>query len=360
MVWSVLTSLSIVAYQKMRDNNAMDNTVTYAVATQENQREWDNLVSHPLQSWDWGEFRKKMGVTVLRILVYENKKAIAAWQVTFHPIPHTPFTVGYFPKGPLPSEDMIRILKEVGKLQNAISIQIEPDVLETTQTIALCKKLLSPAPHPLFTKHTFIMDLTKSEDTLLASFHPKTRYNIKVATRHSVVIKEDNSNEAFTAYQQLSQETTRRQGFYAHNQTYHQRMWETMRAHNIAHLFTATVHDTVVAAWIIFVWKNTAYYPYGASGREHRETMAPTLLLWEIVKWAKKEGMTAFDLWGALSLPADNKDAWYGFHRFKEGFSPKHVTSVGSYDLIINALMYRIYTIVSAIRWTILRHMPRK
>lgn len=295
-------------------------------------------MSHPLQSPAWGQFRRAMGIDVAQL---------KEWQLTFHRIPHTSWTIGYFPKGPIPTKQMTDDLITLGKEKKAIFIQLEPDA--TSGSLSLKK-----SHHPLFTKYTFILDLTKSEENLMERMHSKTRYNIRVAQKHRVSVQEDNSPEAFTAYLHLSEETIKRQRFFAHNRTYHQTMWNILYKAGIAHLFTATHQDQILAAWIVFVWGDTIYYPYGASSREHREVMAPNLLLWEIARWAKTKKIKYFDLWGAIGPNPDPKDPWYGFHRFKEGFGPHLVEFVGSYDLIINPLLYRIYTIADTIRWTIL------
>lgn len=324
-------------------------------------------VSHPLQSQPWGQFRSAMGIDVTRL----NE-----WQLTFHKIPFTLYTIGYFPKGPLPTQPMIDELTKIGKQKRAIFIQLEPNVArhcedpgldpgvaaisqkqsdEIASLIARNDKLLRPSHHPLFTKYTFVIDLSKSEEDLLNAMQPKTRYNLKVAQKHGVTIKEDNSQEAFETYLKLSTETTHRQGFYAHNETYHRHMWEILFPAGIARLWTAVYQEKILAAWIIFVWKDTIYYPYGASSRKHRETMAPNLLLWEITRWGKRQGYQAFDLWGALGPNPDENDPWYGFHRFKQGFNPELVEFVGSYDLILNPLLYQIYTVADKIRWRLLK-----
>lgn len=297
------------------------------------------MVSHPLQTPAWGEFRKAMGMDVV---------STHGWFLTFHKIPFTPWTIGYFPKGPKPTKEMIDELRVLGKHKNSIFIQLEPNVTDLRSTIYD----LRPSHHPLFTKYTFVLNLTKSEDELLVRMHPKTRYNIKVAQKHGVIITEDNS--AFENYLRLTKETTGRQGFYAHNELYHRTMWRIMHKASIAHLFTATYNKKALCAWIVFVWGDTVYYPYGASSRDHREVMAPTLLLWEIAKWAKAKGFKKFDLWGALGPEPDEHDPWYGFHRFKQGFSPRLVEFTGSYDLIINKPLYFLYTIADRIRWGIL------
>lgn len=300
-------------------------------------------VTHPLQTQAWQEFRHDMGVTVERL---------HSWLITFHRIPYTNLTVGYFPKGPLPTADMVSALRKVGNKHRAIFIQLEPNVVKTE--IPLTVAGLRPSHHPLFTRYTFVLDLTKSEEELLKSMHPKTRYNLKVATKHAVTVHEDNSPEAFAEYMRLNEETTGRQGFYAHNRRYHETMWRVMRREGLAHLFTATYQGKTLAAWIIFAWNNTLYYPYGTSSREHRDVMAPTLLLWEIVRWGKANGYTAFDLWGAIGPNPDPNDPWYGFHRFKQGFSPTLVEFVGSYDLVLRPALYRLYTLIDRIRWVAL------
>ncbi len=269
------------------------------------------------------------------------------WLLTFHKIPYTPWTIGYFPKGPKPTKKMIDELISLGKQKRAIFIQLEPN----SQLVTRNSQLI-PSHHPLFTKYTFILDLTKSEDELLADMHPKTRYNIRVAQKHGVVVAEN--NDAFTRYLSLTKETTSRQGFWAHNETYHRTMWDIMRKAGIAHLFTASYHGEILSAWIVFVYGDTVYYPYGASSRSHREVMAPTLMLWEIATWAKKKGLKKFDLWGALGPTPDEHDPWYGFHRFKQGFNPKLVEFIGSYDLVINKPLYILYTIADRVRWGVL------
>lgn len=308
--------------------------------------DWDMSVSHPLQSWAWGEFRKKMGIDVVRIDSY---------QITFHKIPHLPYTIGYFPKGPHPTDSMIDTLKKLGTEKNAIYIQLEPNVTSTGNWKLNEENVLRPSHHPLFTKYTFVIDLTKSEDQLLKDMHSKTRYNIKVAQKHGVVIKQDSSPKAFTEYLKLSDETTKRQGFYAHTPVYHQNMWETLFPMGIAKLWSASYEGKTLASWIIFCFNDTIYYPYGASSRENREVMAPNLLLWEIAKWGKINGYKKFDLWGAMGPEPDSTNPFYGFHRFKEGFRPDLVEFVGSFDLVIKPFMYNCYCFADTIRWKILK-----
>jgi lipid II:glycine glycyltransferase (peptidoglycan interpeptide bridge formation enzyme) len=306
---------------------------------------------HPLQAKEWGDFREKTAVKVIRT----NEL-----QLTIHPIPHTKYTIGYLPKGPLPTKEILSELRQIGKKENCVLIQLEPNV-ENKEGLKLeLKKLgLIPAAHPLFTDYTFILDLTKSEEELLKNMHPKTRYNIRVAEKKGVKIIEDNSDKAFSEYLKLTKETTTRQKFYAHSENYHRLMWNTLKILNpeglTAHLFKAIYNNEILVAWIIFVLGDTLYYPYGASSSNYREVMASNLMMWEVIKFGKQLGLKKFDMWGALGPNPDTKDPWYGFHRFKEGYGGRLTEFVGSYDFVVNKKLYLVYKLMNKIRWIILR-----
>jgi lipid II:glycine glycyltransferase (peptidoglycan interpeptide bridge formation enzyme) len=199
----------------------------------------------------------------------------------------------------------------------------------------------------VFTPTTFQIDLTPSEENLMKSFSSKTRYNIRVAQRNGVVVKEDNSDKAFERYLELTRETIERQGFYAHTEHYHRLMWEVLRNANIAHLMTATYQDEIITTWIIFVWKDFLYYPYGASTQKDKNVMANNLMMWEAIKFGKKLGLTTFDLWG--------REEGKGFTKFKEGYNPKVIEFLGTWDLVINKPMYKLYKIGEKLRWHTLK-----
>ena len=60
-------------------------------------------------------------------------------------------------------------------------------------------------------------------------------------------------------------------------------------------------------------------------------------------------------MWGALGPNPNPKDPWYGFNKFKEGYSGKLVEYVGSYDLIINKKLYFLFKLANNLRWALLK-----
>jgi lipid II:glycine glycyltransferase (peptidoglycan interpeptide bridge formation enzyme) len=328
--------------------------------TENEQKAFNAVVGHPLQAYEWGEFREKTGVKVIRRGIFDGKKLISGFQLTIHKIPHTLFTIGYLPKGEMPTRELIGELIKIGREERCIFIQLEPNVRKD-KIKELKFKNVVPAAHPLFTKYNFVLDLTPSEEDLLKNMHSKARYNIRVAQKHGVEVLEDNSDSAFKEYLRLTGETTKRQKFYAHTENYHKLMWSTLRAEATdedkltAHLFVARYQEKTLTSWVLFHFKDTLYYPYGASSSENREVMSSNLVMWEAIRYGKKMGLKKFDMWGALGPAPDTKDPWFGFHNFKEKYGPEHVEYIGSYDLIINPVLYFVYKLADKLRWLMLR-----
>lgn len=329
--------------------------ITREVVDSEKEK-YNSIVSHPCQSWEWGEFRKKTGAEVFRIGVFEKGELVSGYQLTVHQTPYTRYSVGYLPRGPMVNEEMVETLKKIGRENDCIFFRIEPNIERESGRAGELENLgLQPSPRPFFYQDTFLIDLTKSEEGLLKAMKQKTRYNIRLAQRHGVKVTEDNSDETFGIYLQLLKEATKRQKFYAHTPHYHRKMWAVLKPAGITHLLKAEYQGEVLTVWILFKFHDVLYYPYGASSSLHRNVMANNLMMWEAIRLGKKLGCKIFDLWGCLGPDPNPKDPWYGFHRFKEGYGGKLIELVGSFDLILNPTLYKLYNFADTLRWKFLR-----
>lgn len=322
---------------------------------------YDAQAQHLMQSWMWGEFRKKLGMHVVRQGEFEAGKLMRGWQITIHAIPHLPYTIGYLPKGPAPDQPMLAALAATNHQYNTIFIQLEPNVL-THDSPDLSRLALRPSAKPLFAKHNFIIDLTLSEDALLAKMHHKTRYNLKLAARKGVAVMITQDDTAFAHHLDLYFKTAQRQKYFGHDRQYHQTLWDTLKQTRGAYLVQAhlpgcKLHSIcLVASWMVIAWHDTLYYPYGGSSDTHRDCFASNLVAWEALRLGKRLGLKQLDLWGALGIDANPIDPWYGFHRFKAGYGGEHVTYIGSFDLVLNTPVYTIFTTLNAVRWWFLTH----
>lgn len=323
---------------------------------------YNKLVEHIIQSWEWGEFRKKAGLDLVRLGHFEGNRLLMAYQLTFHTVPFLKQTIGYFPKGPMPDETMIKALTDVGQKRNAAFIKIEPHVTSDKRhaTSDRLRQLgLIESKKSLFTKYNFLVDLTKSEEQLLAAMHPKTRYNIGVAQKKGVVVYDSVGASDFEIYLKLYFETTKRQKYFGHTPHYHQILWETLKPAKMARILVGTYAGQPLVSWMLFNFGDTLYYPYGGSSIEYKEVMASNLVCWEAIRLGKKIGLRVFDMWGALAPDAKESDPWYGFHRFKAGYGPVHVEYVGTYDLVLKPQIYNILNVADKFRWILLRATRR-
>ncbi|PIR61997.1 MAG: peptidoglycan bridge formation protein FemAB [Candidatus Pacebacteria bacterium CG_4_10_14_0_8_um_filter_43_12] len=327
---------------------------------------YNKVVQHPMQAWEWGEFRRKNGQEIERIGVFEGSKLVQAFQLTFHKIPQFNKTIGYFPKGPMPDEEQLDVLRQLGKKHNALFIKLEPNIAQPVGTPSahdrITRFLLSNGcvpGRPLFTKYTFQLDLTKNTDTLFENLRSKTRYNINLADKKGVEIFENTTQDGMEQYIKILEETTKRQGFYAHSPEYFRLLWGTLGDTGLLRIFSGVYSNTIVVSWIMFVFNGILYYPYGASRAVHRDVMASNLMMWEMIQFGKSEGCTSFDMWGSLGPEPDKKDPWYGFHRFKEGYGGTLMEFVGTYDLVIEPLPYKLFRIAEDYRWKWLRLRAR-
>ena len=336
----------------------------------EEKKLYNLIVGHPLQSWEWGEFRKKTGVDVERFGFFEGEKLIKGFQVTFHklPLPGFNYSVGYLPKGFVPDEDQLSALQQLAKKNNALFIKLEPNILQPADLSPQypdLKRLLikngATKGKPLFTKYTFVLDLTASEDELFANLASKTRYNVNLAYKKGVQIFENTTQEGMEQYIQILEETKTRQGFYAHTPDYFRKIWQELGDSGMVKIFNAVYQDTILVSWVMFIFNGVLYYPYGASRSIHRKVMASNLMMWEMIRFGKENDCHSFDMWGSLGPKPDSKNPWFGFHRFKKGYGGQLMESVGSYDLVINQPIYKLYRVAENWRWKWLRlktHLP--
>lgn len=318
------------------------------IENSEIRKDWNAKALHPMQSWEWGEARREMGLTVVRIADYNEKELVGVFQMTVHPIPKTPFKIGYVPRSGNPSAEVLGFLKNYGKKHNLIYIKFEPNITSGDRNTHNLERLVK-SDAPLFPKWTQSINLQRTEEELLRSMKPKTRYNIKLAQKKGVTVKEMSSNEGFEIFIKLYFETCKRQHYAGHNYSYHHTLYHTLKD-SISHILIAFYENKAIAAYHLFEFNNVLYYPYGGSSDQYREVMGANLLMWEAIRFGRHHDCKSFDLWGSLDPDYDSSNIWAGFTRFKSGYGSEFVQMVGSYDLVVNNLLYKPLILSQKIR----------
>ena len=330
--------------------------MTTSIAT--NEVQWDAfMLAHGggfLQSWGWSTFQETLGRKVYRLEIDSSEQGGVHAQcvVIMHPLPFG-LQYAYIPRGPimnLQSKSAIEIvtheLRTKLTADSAVFVRVEWPYMSDHSPISstdlsqwefVSVKSVQPAD-------TIVMDLTKNEEALLSSMHSKTRYNIRVAERHGVIVKEGNDIDLF--WRMLS-ETAARDKFHTHSQEHYTKMFSALSQNRgdgslRMKLVFAEYEGKVIAGAIFLEYGDTVTYLHGASVAAHRNVMAPHLLHWTAIREAKRAGFRRYDFWGVA--PSDDAShPWAGVTRFKTGFGGAQESMLGAWELSGNRFWYSLY-----------------
>ncbi len=325
---------------------------------------FDTVVTHPVQTWAWGEFEKLQGNSVFRLGMFEDGKLISGYTVSFKKLPRLKYTIGKCLRGPIINFDMVANLKKIADENNAIFIKLEPDVPEFFFENGTEKRpyypqidtsQVRPSPKSLFFPYSFILDISSSEEDLLKAMHEKTRYNIRLANRHGVEVKEESNPQGLKVYLDLQQLTTARQNFYLHTPKYFRDLWNQVGSTGMVKILNAYFQGKPIASAVVMILNKRLFYAYAASSNDNREVMAPHLVMWEAIRLGKSLGCTSFDMWGCLGPNAKEFESGYGFHKFKQGFAGTLTQYVGTFDLVLKPQLYKLFNLLDQYRWKLLR-----
>lgn len=324
--------------------------------SQEEIKNWNHLVisnpdgGHFLQSFQWGDFKKEWGWQPLRFIFEDDGR-----KIPIQILQKKTFLgqIWYCPKGPgLTSfsgklwPDIIKSLSENGQKNNAFVLKIEPEIIETGEEIKNYAALgLVKSRDDLQFKATIFVDLKKPEEEILASFKPKTRYNIRLAEKHGVLVREDGTQNGMEILYGLFSETGKRAGFFRRPKEYYFGYWKKCIESFSGKIFIAEFQNEPLVALFVYHLGKKIWYKDGGSSRKFREYMAPYILQWETMRWAKKNGYEIYDL---VAVPPKNelneKSPLWGIYKFKSGFNPDITEFVGCLDLPIKRPRYYLWT----------------
>lgn len=325
------------------------------LATAKDKTKFNRAATHVMQSWEWGEFREKNGQKVFRLIEEnEQNKVVGVYSFTVHKVPRLTFSIGYMPKSLWPTENVLKKIEEIARQEKIVFLKIEPEEKAETFRVPKSKLKIVKSRKDIFAKSTFVVDLKKSEEELLSNLDQKTRYNVRLAVKKGVTVRVGKPSE-IDKFIKLQKETAKRNGFYLHPDNYYRTVFEIFNKEKMAELVVGEFKGKILTAWMLFFFKDVAYYPYGGSASEMRNLMHSNIVAWEALKIAKDRGAKEFDMWGALGRNPNEKDPWFGFHKFKSGYGGRLAEFPGAFDVVFSQRWYHLLTIGDRLRWVYLR-----
>ena len=310
------------------------------------------------QSNVWQKFQEPLGRDAYRIKI-NNLEVLVIRYALFNK-----WTYLFVPNGPINISDAIlnELLLEIGKIskKSDVFLRIEPPTDAKNDLKAVRKKgfkivteksLLSRQISP---ENTLLMDLTLTEEEILAQMKPKGRYNIRLAQRKGVSIKTTTDPKDIRIYVDLLEELEGRGKYFGHPEKYYFKQFEALTGADAGKIYISYINDIPISAAIMGYAGEVATYLHGASSNYHREVMAPYLIQWQAIVDAKNDGFKVYDFWG-ISPENQNKHRLSSITDFKLKFGGIRVCDIGSFDFIFNKKIYKSLTMVNNLRKIIKR-----
>ena len=316
-----------------------------------NKEEYNPLLvskNAPLtQTWFYGEWQEMMGRKVRRFEVKKDSEIIGFFQTIKYPLLFGQNFL-YIPHGPVATlnneflQEFHRKSIEIGKEEKAVFVRFDPFPKTEESLLKYFRK--TPTSHCYSSffqpKFEWILNLEKSEEKILSEMHPKTRYNINLATKRG--IKTEIINETFSGYfnnfYKLLEETAKRDNFKLHPKIYYENIFGTLDSNN-AFLATAKYNSKVLAINLVLLFGGTAHFLFGGSSDEYKNLMFSYLVQWEAIKETRRKGCKIYNF-GAIS-----SEKLKGISRFKKGFGGKLLEYSDSYDIVIKPFWYFLYNL---------------
>lgn len=309
-----------------------------------------------LQSYEWGEVKAATGWRAYRLVVEDAEGTIrGAASILERELPVLRRPILYAPRGPVLDfrdkavwEALMQGIKQLGRERGAILFKIDPDVVEDGTITPLLTELgfrrhsRGPNFEGLQPRFVYRLSIDRDLDEILAGFHQKTRYNIRLAERKGVIVKDDCAKADLPHFYRLLRETAARDKFLIRGPEYYDIIWEHLVERGYARLFMAYYQGQPIAGTLAFTLGDKVWYVYGASGNEHRNVMPNYLLQWKMICWAKSLGCKLYDFRG-VSGDMNPDNPLYGLYRFKKGFNGELVEFVGEFDYPFAVTAYRLW-----------------
>ena len=299
------------------------------------------------------------------ISVYQQNRIVASLGILIRRLPFG-FSLLYAPRGPVCDRNHLLIwyelmdaLKHLAKEQHAILFQMDPDEPDSNSPFRNILRQLGFTEKNdegfgnIQPQHVFRLLLKgRSHEEVFCSFGAKTRYNIGLALRKGISVREYSGAEpiperVLTDFYTLMQTTGERDCFYIRSLDYFSGLMKSLQEN--ARIYVAYYDECPIAGSIAVFCGNKAWYLYGASANEYRNTMPNYLLQWLMIRQAIDRGCDVYDFRGVPGNLTKN-DPLYGLYRFKKGFGGTYVKFTGLFTYTFRPTCSKLFKLAMRIR----------
>jgi len=327
--------------------------------------QWESFVAahpraHILQQSAWGELKAAFGWGVARVaLTGSSGHIIAGAQLLFRALPFRLGTMAYLPMGPLISpaaaspqleSSLWSAIHTVARQHRAAFLKWEPGIFQPSEPAPVIPSTFRHSPQTVQPPNTVLIDLTASEDDILARMNQGTRRKIRQSLKNDITYRPAAAAD-LPRFTGMMHTTGQRNDFGVHEPAYYQRAYDLFVPQGDAALILAEHESDPLAGIMVFAKGSTAWYLYGASSNTKRNLMGAYGVQWAAIQWAKQRGCATYDMWGIpdeapATLEAQfesRSDGLWGVYGFKRGWGGQVIRSLGAFDHVYNPLIYAAY-----------------
>ncbi len=304
--------------------------------------DWDRHVAqgggHVYQSRAWAQFQASQGRPIL-----SASSATWSWLAALRR-GRGGMTYLYAAYGPTIHADgltpAVGSLVSAGRAAQADFIRFEP--LGAVQEAAL-QALGARQVRDMQPRRRLVLDLSPPETHLRRHISASNRNLINTPDKRGLSCTVSSDPAMMSDYLAMQRQTAARNKFTTQPDAYYERLAQTLFPTGAAHLYIAMHDSKPVASAIGMDFGGTRYYLYAATYPElNRQLKAAVALLWWMIVDAKAQGLLSFDYGGIA--PDDQPDhPAAGPTRFKKSLGGELVASVGTWEIPLKPVKYRVY-----------------
>lgn len=288
---------------------------------------WDTFVAGScggilMQTWGWGELRRRSGWQVLRLIAEGEGGWQATIQILYRRLLPGGLGWAYAPRGPaLPIPADLRAAERLlsrARIEllrrRVLVLRLDPEWdLDATEARTLRRSLrLRPAHFDIQHRRTWLVDLPSTAPAALAALPASTRRNIHISERAKVEVSIGRDPRDVARFYQLHLQTVGRQEFQSRPLSYYEAAVEELGAW----VFLAGLDGDPLAGAVGTACGPRLIYLYGGTSTARPEVRASYALHWTMIQWGIQRGCTEYDMWG-VPRNFDRSDPAHGYALFK-------------------------------------------
>ena len=319
------------------------------------EQTWNRFVQnapggHHVQSAEWAAIKGHLGWGSTRVCVWRDGEIVAGAQMLLRPLSILG-AAGYVPKGGVFGEysernaaDLVAALHRAAREHRVRFLIVQPADNGHRFAEYLQRSRFAPSSVRAIPVATTRIDLSQSLDAIMKNMKSKTRYNVRLAGRKGVVVR-DGTLADLARFHGMLQATAERQGFSDYPLAYFEKMWAEFAPQGQLKLFVAEHEGEPLSMLLAIAFGETVLFKKGAWSGKGGKLHPNEAMHWRAISWAKAHGFRYYDFEGMEEsvvrqiLAGEKPEQVDAVTRFKLGFGGEVRINPGVFEYIYNPVL---------------------